>query len=137
MKLEHTVPYGMLVVATSGVAQLWNNKPSAWNPSQSKDEIAEAAVQAATVYLSKNPIEPTQAQLADLLGHHMDGHGEIKFGREALAGFLARWQKYMFLVPEDEFKKSCGDLIEGQAIGGKYEKTLRDVFERGRNYVSS
>lgn len=114
------VPEAGLAVATEGVKDLWDAKPSAWNPSESKREIARAAVAAFIEWLTEYPIVPTDEQLAEM------GRAFEASGMEAERFYAVEWQRRMFAAPDED---SVADLVANFAENGPWG--IREAYRRG------
>lgn len=98
MSNKIVIPEGMLAVATEGVKELWDQKQSAWNPSNNKEAIARAAVFAALEWLSENPIAPSRVQVESIIEPSLRGLDPYDLIIES----IREWQRRMFLAPEPE-----------------------------------
>lgn len=101
------VPREMQIAATSAVEALWNKMPNAWNPSQSKASIAGAAVYAALLWITENPIVPIDADSSEMYQYATEHRAGSLLQHRYM---LMEWQRRMFLrkpepVPEEVGRK--------------------------------
>lgn len=136
------VPCRMAQVATNAIIDLWDGKPSHWNPSTDKMTIAMAALEAALQWLSENPIVPSQTQAMELTG--FTKYQDLELARARLA--LTRWQRRMFLAPEpevheeieellwkDDFSKSKGTIwVRSIDDGMTWNQAVIEAYKRGK-----
>lgn len=89
-------------------------------------------LEAALLWLSENPIVPSDEQINSLFEAHKYG-----VSRDAWKFYFSEWQRRMFLAPEPEVPAEIKGLIDGMDSMAKYErewatKVALEAFRLGK-----
>jgi hypothetical protein len=100
-----------------------------------KDDIAREILRRALLWLSENPIVPSDKQWLDCWATLHPPSCKDGFTEQRRVGFAplvcAEWQRRMFLASEeDSFDRDCGDWLVGKHP--QFVNAMREAYERGR-----
>lgn len=125
MTKKIVVPEGMLVAGVDSVARLRGM-------GETTREHYTAVLKAALLWLSENPIVPTERQERDLCDAWMEAkQSQSNTFVHASAFGAVEWQRRMFLAPEPEVPEEIEDLIPCGGIDTINADRILEAYRRG------
>jgi hypothetical protein len=127
---KYRVPEGGLDAAEQGVADLWDAMPSAWNPSQAKRNIAQAASEAFIRWQSENGPAlslPNAKQIANYLWAPNE---------TCVIAIVKEGLRRLYVAPEPEIPEEVKDLLveslSSNWRGSEVNEAIIEAYNRGR-----